>query len=115
MPDEQLACDHGDHGPRHRRGVDQAHSLGIKVIPWTVDDVPTMNKLIDDGVDGMITDYPDRLRPRPPPGSVSDLPLPPRLRKVTATPESDRDSGAGREVRSINDRNDRSQARLALP
>ncbi|MDP9869638.1 MULTISPECIES: glycerophosphodiester phosphodiesterase family protein [Streptosporangium] len=42
--------------------VDQAHSLGIKVIPWTVDDVPTMNKLIDDGVDGMITDYPDRLR-----------------------------------------------------
>jgi glycerophosphoryl diester phosphodiesterase len=42
--------------------VDEAHGLGIKVIPWTVDDKPTMNKLIDDGVDGMITDYPDRLR-----------------------------------------------------
>jgi glycerophosphoryl diester phosphodiesterase len=42
--------------------VDEAHQLGIKVIPWTVDDEPTMNKLIDDGIDGLITDYPDRLR-----------------------------------------------------
>jgi glycerophosphoryl diester phosphodiesterase len=42
--------------------VDQAHRLGIKVIPWTIDDQPTMNKLIDDGVDGIITDFPDRLR-----------------------------------------------------
>ncbi|MET7335561.1 glycerophosphodiester phosphodiesterase [Nonomuraea sp. NPDC005650] len=42
--------------------VDQAHALGLKVIPWTIDDAPTLNKLIDDGVDGIITDYPDRLR-----------------------------------------------------
>ncbi|WP_308042461.1 glycerophosphodiester phosphodiesterase family protein [Micromonospora sp. PLK6-60] len=42
--------------------VAHAHRNGIKVIPWTVDDVPTMAKLIDDGVDGIITDYPDRLR-----------------------------------------------------
>jgi glycerophosphoryl diester phosphodiesterase len=42
--------------------VDEAHAYGQKVIPWTVDDKPTMNKLIDDGVDGLITDYPDRLR-----------------------------------------------------
>ncbi|PPK66748.1 glycerophosphoryl diester phosphodiesterase [Actinokineospora auranticolor] len=42
--------------------VRHAHRNGIKVIPWTVDDVPTMAKLIDDGVDGLITDYPDRLR-----------------------------------------------------
>ncbi|MFD5628532.1 MULTISPECIES: glycerophosphodiester phosphodiesterase family protein [unclassified Streptomyces] len=44
------------------RMVGDAHRLGLKVIPWTVDDPATMNKLIDDGVDGLITDYPDRLR-----------------------------------------------------
>ncbi|KOV88941.1 glycerophosphodiester phosphodiesterase family protein [Nocardia sp. NRRL S-836] len=42
--------------------VADAHRNGLKVIPWTVDDPATMHKLIDDGVDGIITDYPDRLR-----------------------------------------------------
>ncbi|MBS4192738.1 glycerophosphodiester phosphodiesterase [Bacillus sp. FJAT-49705] len=42
--------------------VEDAHKAGMKVIPWTIDDMPTMNKLIDDGVDGIITNYPDRLR-----------------------------------------------------
>lgn len=42
--------------------VERAHGRGIEVIPWTVDDEATMHKLIDDGVDGLITDYPDRLR-----------------------------------------------------
>ena len=42
--------------------VDEAHRAGLKVIPWTVNDPATMHKLIDDGVDGIITDYPDRLR-----------------------------------------------------
>ncbi|MGC7093371.1 glycerophosphodiester phosphodiesterase family protein [Amycolatopsis lurida] len=42
--------------------VDEAHRAGLKVIPWTINDKPTMHKLIDDGVDGIITDYPNRLR-----------------------------------------------------
>jgi glycerophosphoryl diester phosphodiesterase len=39
-----------------------AHRRGMKVIPWTVDDQPTMESLIDAGVDGLITDRPDVLR-----------------------------------------------------
>ncbi|SHN46635.1 glycerophosphodiester phosphodiesterase family protein [Cryptosporangium aurantiacum] len=42
--------------------VTEAHAAGLKVVPWTVDDTATMNALIDAGVDGLITDYPDRLR-----------------------------------------------------
>lgn len=42
--------------------VKRAHAAGLAVIPWTVNDVPTMDALIDAGVDGLITDYPDRLR-----------------------------------------------------
>lgn len=45
-----------------RAMVKDAHRAGIKVIPWTVDDKPTMAALMDTGVDGLITDYPDRLR-----------------------------------------------------
>ncbi|MFC9351889.1 glycerophosphodiester phosphodiesterase family protein [Arthrobacter sp. NPDC057013] len=42
--------------------VNRAHAKGMQVIPWTVDDQPTMRALMDARVDGMITDYPDRLR-----------------------------------------------------
>ncbi|RAY13860.1 glycerophosphodiester phosphodiesterase [Actinomadura craniellae] len=45
-----------------RTMVRDAHRLGLKVVPWTINDKATMAKLIDDGVDGIITDYPDRLR-----------------------------------------------------
>ncbi|HEX2175974.1 MAG TPA: glycerophosphodiester phosphodiesterase family protein [Nocardioidaceae bacterium] len=42
--------------------VHDAHECGMAVIPWTVDDPPTMHALIDLGVDGIITNYPDVLR-----------------------------------------------------
>ena len=58
----------------------EAQALGLKVIPWTVNEPADMERLIAAGVDGLITDYPDRLRavmaprklPLPPPVSVSN-------------------------------------------
>ena len=37
----------------------EARSLGILVIPWTVNDPPMMAKLLEMGVDGIISDRPD--------------------------------------------------------
>ena len=42
--------------------VDRAHALALKVIPWTVNDPDAMRTQIAAGVDGIITDYPSRLR-----------------------------------------------------
>lgn len=42
--------------------VDRAHSLGLSVIPWTVDDANDMRTQIAVGVDGIITNYPAVLR-----------------------------------------------------
>lgn len=42
--------------------VDEAHELGMKVVPWTVNSVRDMNMLIDMGVDGIISDKPWLLR-----------------------------------------------------
>jgi len=39
--------------------VDQFHQKGMKVIPWTVNTAGQMEKLLDMGVDGIITDYPN--------------------------------------------------------
>ena len=42
--------------------VREAQSLGLKVVPWTVNDEADWSRLLDWKVDGIITDYPDRLR-----------------------------------------------------
>ena len=39
-----------------------AHDLGLSVNVWTVNETGRMRELIEMGVDGIITDYPDRLR-----------------------------------------------------
>ena len=42
--------------------VKSAHDNGIKVMPWTVNDINLINKYALWGVDGIITDYPDIMR-----------------------------------------------------
>ena len=41
--------------------VRYCHKSGMKIIPWTVNNQSVMRKLMRWGVDGIITDYPDRL------------------------------------------------------
>jgi glycerophosphoryl diester phosphodiesterase len=57
----------------------EAHRLGLKVVVWTVNDAARMDAMLDLGVNGIISDYPDRLRAvmakrglaLPPPSPVS--------------------------------------------
>jgi hypothetical protein len=49
-------------GPRQdlvtRDLIESAHGAGVRVVPWTVNDVQTMAELVDLGVDGLVTDQP---------------------------------------------------------
>jgi glycerophosphoryl diester phosphodiesterase len=40
----------------------EAKDLGLTVLAWTVNDTAQMARLIDMGVDGIVTDRPDLLR-----------------------------------------------------
>jgi glycerophosphoryl diester phosphodiesterase len=42
--------------------VAEAKALGLTTIPWTVNETADMERTIALGVDGLITDYPDRAR-----------------------------------------------------
>lgn len=57
-----------------KKFIDKAHSLGLKVIPWTINDAETMKAQIDAGADGIISDYPTTLRKVM---AEKGLPLPP--------------------------------------
>ena len=53
-------------GPNHadltEDSLQEAHALGLKVVPWTVNHPADMRRLIRWGVDGLITDRPDLAR-----------------------------------------------------
>ncbi len=44
-----------------KKDILNLHQQGIKVIPWTVNNPNDMMRLINWGVDGIITDYPNRI------------------------------------------------------
>lgn len=54
--------------------VDEAHDAGLRVIPYVVDDEPTMRHLVRLGADGLITNRPELLRDVL---ASEGLPLPP--------------------------------------
>jgi glycerophosphoryl diester phosphodiesterase len=41
--------------------LDEAHRAGLRVVAWTVNEPRDIARLIDWGVDGIISDYPDRV------------------------------------------------------
>lgn len=45
-----------------QEAVREAQQSGLKVVVWTVNEVRDIARMIDLGVDGIISDYPDRLR-----------------------------------------------------
>jgi glycerophosphoryl diester phosphodiesterase len=56
-----------------RDQVKEAQSLGLKVVVWTVNEPADMRRMIEWGVDGIISDRPDRLRAV---AAEAGLPLP---------------------------------------
>ena len=44
-----------------KKTVDSCHARNIKIIPWTVNEVSDIKAIVKMGVDGIITDYPDRI------------------------------------------------------
>ena len=42
--------------------IEEAHALNIAVLPWTLNDPEEIARAISMGVDGLISDYPDRAR-----------------------------------------------------
>jgi glycerophosphoryl diester phosphodiesterase len=57
--------------------VVEARALGLRVIPWTVNEPAAIERVLDLAVDGLITDYPDRARAQM---QRRGLPLPPQGR-----------------------------------
>lgn len=57
-----------------RETVREARQAGLKVVVWTVNEARDITRMIDFGVDGIISDYPDRLRRI---AAERELPLPP--------------------------------------
>lgn len=62
FPQNGTVADPGFRFYPDRRMIRDAHRRGLKVIPWTCDDPATIEALMDLGIDGIITDYPDRVR-----------------------------------------------------
>ena len=62
------------HGDLDAAKVKEAKDLGLVVVPWTVNDPAQIARILDLGVDGIISDRPDRVREEM---AKRGMPLPP--------------------------------------
>jgi glycerophosphoryl diester phosphodiesterase len=58
----QLPCEFGGRTLISAQTVAAAHALGVEMFVWTINDPAEMDRLLGLGVDGIIIDYPGRLR-----------------------------------------------------
>jgi len=69
---------HGDLTPET---LAEAQALKLRVVPWTVNDPADIERLLDWGVDGLISDHPERVRAAL---ARRGLPLPAAVKDVDA-------------------------------
>lgn len=58
----QIPCEYEGMTLVSEATITSAHELGVEMFVWTVNSVEEMKRLLDLGVDGIITDYPSSLR-----------------------------------------------------
>ena len=59
----QIPLRHGPFDLSGSRLIADAHRHGLRVLYWTVNDPETARRLLARGADGVITDWPERMRP----------------------------------------------------
>ncbi len=84
------------HGDLSAADLATAHELGLRVIPWTTNEPGEIERALSLGVDGLISDYPDRVRtaleakgrplPRAFPLAVEGVPLSTETRPAERNP-----------------------------
>jgi glycerophosphoryl diester phosphodiesterase len=57
----QIPSEYGNITLVDQQSVEAAHALGLEMYVWTVNEPGEMSRLLQLGVDGVITDYPERL------------------------------------------------------
>ena len=50
-----------DYETLNHKNIEKIQKKGFKIYPWTVNSPDDIQFLIDKGVDGIITDYPERV------------------------------------------------------